>query len=1550
MILIRNITRIAAILAVIFTTSSFTYGQSTPYILTDFPITLLTPDSAVWIKWTGATRNPLDPDLIPDSGRVYFSTSPGGSVIENYTDSVTKRVIDTIISDLDTSYVSQNNILFKGNVPQRGIKFRPGENGMGTGIYYVMVAWKTKIGIKDTTFFSNEVKIIVETTQPTELTSPKNSAETDNLTPTFQWKNNPGVPYYHIIVSDEKIEPNMDSMTISGLSIIWEAITANTQMTYGEPDPSGTITADPPPLSPGLEYSWVVLNNYGNHPAYSSVRFGLPSTFSIKGLPLKKPQNTFPVGDTIDAKTDSTVTLRWTNLDSLANTYKLYIYVTSEFEGVSAQMVVWSKEITAGSFTGDTAAYTVNIKSILTDNDYTWKVIAVDKKGAGTSGDVTKFTYNAPTGKIRVYTKENINVGDTTLVKAVGLVEIKVEVLDGSLEAPLLFYTDGDGYLQRDRPAGTYRLSTNKDGFEPQTKTITVNDGDTAIQTFFLVRPDATVYGEVLDEAGSALNLAEVIGVSDRGDTVVAETDPLGNFILSCYEADWTIIAKKTGYETSLAKEISVTYGENYNFGDPIILEKFAYTLSGIVKNNSGEALLGVNVKLLLGGTVIGSVPSTPQNGTFSFSVEPGTYTLTAEKVGFTTYSSSLDILNSTQLNISLASGAALISGEVYGRSWDNNYVAIHAPITNATILIIDTTVTPPDTLTGTSGSVYGDFAISVEGGKTYVMYEQANGYVKDTSALSIITEPGKTVAVTDTLKSLATIKGSVIIGSRKFADLSGISISLVDTTTKNIVATSESDALGSFEIRNVPDSDPGSVFQIVAGRNGLVVDSIFLIDILGTSQNENMVLVNDGKAQVISTGNIITSISIKMKSGTKALQWVLKSGTVNITDALVKVQSPLVKNVTPSQGISGVGTGSYIMSIDAGSDSIIDCSYHTYTISVGSDSVNVDTVLMPLLFKAPLSLTPVNGLATFSLTIVDTSIDSAYIFYKDINAQTYDSLPKTKGFANDTLVFQVSPPKDGSYLEYYFKCYLNNDIYGYEQENYRTFINADSTTHTKIAVTPFAEDTLLLPADEKITFLFSGYYGSNYSPSKVITASNVSWKLIVPLECEIVSPVPATDVVIQTASQGTGTAAAVLQAVFIPSQGCVLKPGAKDTVRVPFRVSSSKLDSVQIVRVDAGEKEYLTTSGVDKAEFIARGIDKAGNAVTITSVWDSISPNIGTISNGIFTPARNFVGRARIGASIGKMKSEYYDASAEKYGISVHYLISSIRDTAYSDLGCQIIIPDSLGFKPGKRKELSLEIPNLNNDIFTSSTHDSLFGQPMRVKFDVIGKIFDIEDIDSAVLFDTDSLNTDSIVIRLDIPEEYRDDAQGGKVYMALWDKENAEWDPIKNSTMTQDGIGMSIRTTHFSRYTLVFNSSGTGLEKFKIKPNPFSPYVRPTNEYGIDAPNGTCIEIRAISESDGKLETIDLEIYNVVGDRVWSIIMKNALSSNLYRIWWDGKTTDKKEMVRETNMSQSVGYTTVSRIPTGRMCRNGRYFLVVRVKDSKKQKQYMKQIVLFK
>ena len=123
------------------------------------------------------------------------------------------------------------------------------------------------------------------------------------------------------------------------------------------------------------------------------------------------------------------------------------------------------------------------------------------------------------------------------------------------------------------------------------------------------------------------------------------------------------------------------------------------------------------------------------------------------------------------------------------------------------------------------------------------------------------------------------------------------------------------------------------------------------------------------------------------------------------------------------------------------------------------------------------------------------------------------------------------------------------------------------------------------------------------------------------------------------------------------------------------------------------------------------------------------------------------------------------------------------------------------------------------------------------------------------------------------------------------------------------------------------------------KVKPNPFSPYVVPVNDFGVSASNrnlkGTCIEISG--QSDYKFD-LYFDIYNVVGDRVWSTTLKGALSGLTYRVWWDGKTLDHTKNL--TGGFQDEDQAMAFNVTGNRMCRNGRYFLVVRFKDNKDEK----------
>src|SRR5512133_3875348 len=391
------------------------YAQTTEYLIIDAPIGAQSSSKVLWVKWAGLSRLGYP---APDSGTIYYDRAPGGGDLKNYRytvknaalDSITKKPLDNI---LDSS----------GTVRKRGTAFKAADQPeMGFGVFYCVVAFPcTTTTItsptnptpvkKADTLISNEFVLMIESPNAVDWIGPKDSIT--ELTPTFQWNANAGVPYYHVVLSDDAISIDSSEdgkVNLSGLSIIWQAITPNTQIIYGAPDPSRTITADPPPLSPGKNYTWLVLNNYGNHAAFSSTKVKLPpGSFVIKGKSMKKPVPVYPVNVQLTSTENSKFSFKWTNLDSSANTYKVYAYVGSEFEGINAQLVVWQTEVSA-STSKDTMSVEIEAAATLTSNRYVWNVIAVDNKGAGSTGDTAGFKYYAPEGTLKIHTRELISV------------------------------------------------------------------------------------------------------------------------------------------------------------------------------------------------------------------------------------------------------------------------------------------------------------------------------------------------------------------------------------------------------------------------------------------------------------------------------------------------------------------------------------------------------------------------------------------------------------------------------------------------------------------------------------------------------------------------------------------------------------------------------------------------------------------------------------------------------------------------------------------------------------------------------------------------------------------------------------------------------------------------------------------------------------------------------------------------------------------------------------------------------------------------------------
>lgn len=1517
--------------------------QSTPYILTIFPKAVKASNDLDTIGWTGIARPSLPlqtPYVAPDSGVIYYDRSPGGSKISNYQYKINKFYLRTMA---DSSKIYQNNIFIPGSVPQRMIVFKASDQtSMGYGLFYYVVALKTTIAGKDTVLVSNEMDMAIETPTPVTLTKPTDTIS--ELTPTFQWEANPGVPYYDVLLSDEPL--NIDTVdnkvNLKGVSISWQAITPNTQIVYGTPDPSGMLTATPPPLSPGRTYFWLVLNTYKNNPMYSSSKVGLPMTFMVKGKPLTKPVNLYPIHVKFVSDKDSSITLKWTHLDPKANTYKIYLYISSVGSGmdqVDAKMAVWSNEVTAGTFAGsngvidntDTGFVAINTHSVLTKNHYTWKVFAIDSKGASTSGDTTSFDYSDPaSGTMTLYSREQIltststqlGIVKDTIKSVVGAVEMQVEVLNGSLEAPLLFYTDFNGYLSRARPKGTYRITAIKSGFEPLIQTIRLDSGATIIDTFYLKRPDATVYGKVVDNTNNGINLASVYAVSDRNDTVVTQTDALGSFIVNCYESTWSVWAKKTGYVSGLPIPISVTYGQSFSFGN-ITLALNPFSLSGTVSNEKNEQLLGADVKILNdGGQVVGELASTPQSGLFSFSLSPGTYTVQATKVGFTSYNKQITVSNSMQLSIMMPAGAAMIKGSVVGATWAGNS-KVYAPITKATIMFIDTAKTPPDTFTTMSDATYGDFGISVPGSRHFKSVASASGFISKTEVLPDSIKPGSTMTYKDTLQSLGMITGTVKM-SGSGAAINNATVTLISPLTSQVIASATSQANGYFEIRNLSD---GTVC-IKAGAIGFFMDSVKLKDTLFISQ---------GKTKINETVDA-GSLTVYMSPGQKTIRWVVNNGSDNT--ATIKIRSPLQKNLKANDSLPNAGGGDYIVSVSNTvtdtTDSIIDLSYHAFTVPF-QESQHIDSIDLPVINPTPRTLDIVHDSVWVRLySLAPDTLDSVVLYFRDINASGYSTIVnKTRSLAYS---FGFRPPKDGNVLNYYLKAYRGNDVYGYASETFNTYVNPDTSRLSKLELIPSSNDTILLAAKSQIKIKLQGYAGSMFSP-KTIPDAAIRWTLIhAPSGTHLLDSIGA-NVTIATGSDSSAAPARLQATIDTVKQHVAPRLASSPGVSLFFNVSSKPLVSVIVRRIDAGNPFPITTSALSQAEFIAEGIDANKKTTSISPEWSVSPPNAGTLSpTGVFKPTRSFSGFARIYAKAGGITGEYnaVGSSEKQFGIEVDHLItaSDKPDTVSNQQGCTIILPDSV-VPADKTGKLEIAIPDLKNQVSRATG-----------LYTIVGSAFDIKEQNGVVF---QMRNGDSIQLVLAIEA-----AQPGHKYcIGLWNDDSLQWRPLSNSVLATDGKTVTASILHFSRYAVLTQSIDL-TSTLSILPNPFSPdksaseFVSLALRLGRDAPKGACISFSP-DVSEQRLDKIKIRIYNLVGDRVCSVIMQNIPKMTQYRLWWDGRTTDRdftwdelKRVASDENARIMIG---------NKMCRNGRYFVVLTIQDAKgKEKNYMNQVVLIK
>lgn len=488
------------------------------------------------------------------------------------------------------------------------------------------------------------------------------------VTPQFRWRPIEGVPYYHLIVSDQTFDiiedPETGHTRVEGANVIWQAITSNTSIQYGIPDPSGFFEDDNiPPLVGDTtvvgrpRYSWVVLNNYNNHPAYTSTVTGGVSGFEVQvAPPFEEPENIAPAAGSVITSDD--IVFRWSEVED-AISYFIYVSREEITPGGSRGLVpAWNEQTTLTSIACPAI-------EILQDARYVWKVLAASQQGEGTLSDTTSFIYSISSGSVSFITRDEDN-------NRIEYVEILTETIEGP--ALLSALTNDNGFVERPIPEGRYRFYTRKVGYEEiVTDIITVEEDEEYLVTFEMVPLLSSIIGTVVDQENQPISAASV-RVRQLGgeETETVETNISGEFQVMVVPGNWALTVSAAGYESSDEIVIEVEAGHNVDLnalrGQPIVLQEYFYEVSGEVTNPDGH-YIGLATVTIENDRGEIQRTYTPEEGNYSFTVGAGLWVLNAFKPGFYLESGpvEVEVVNrNREVDFILIPQAGIVSGQVF--------------------------------------------------------------------------------------------------------------------------------------------------------------------------------------------------------------------------------------------------------------------------------------------------------------------------------------------------------------------------------------------------------------------------------------------------------------------------------------------------------------------------------------------------------------------------------------------------------------------------------------------------------------------------------------------------------------------------------------------------------------------------------------------------------------------------------------------------------------------------------------------------------------------
>jgi len=528
--------------------------------------------------------------------------------------------------------------------------FVPSTEGMTTGIYYCRIS--------NGLIHSTEFPIYIESNQAANCRAPQNGAVITNLTPKFEWDAVLGVPFYHLILSDQPISLQKNEageLQINNANIIYQVITSQTEIAYGTPDPSGyfnQLNGIIPPLLNSKTYNWIVLNNYGKNPALTSIIQSGVQSFQVNvAVNIAAPSLTSPSpGEQISSYD---ILFAWQAVEN-AKSYQFELFEIIYENGSTSTFPVWQAVTSATNLA-------VPARFLLKNEYYQWHVIALDYTGKGKVSEKRGFIYSVPTGHLTIRTM-------TQTGYSLPRVNIRVKPIQGTAENTD-YISASNGSLNLKVQPGEYQIVASKYGFRDTLITCEVDVNDTTIIALPMNIVSRSVSGKVVETTGNRVSNAQIhaINLLDQRHKTMT-TDYAGNFQFVLPAAKYFLYATKSGYQSIDTLLVDLIVQSQINLSSALKLEKFTSKIFGKVVDEAARPVFGALVQSEQNKTK--NVVQTNMNGAFQLSLSNGECKLHAEKIGYVPSAFRIVNLEKNQIitlspDLVLNSQVAMLSGMI---------------------------------------------------------------------------------------------------------------------------------------------------------------------------------------------------------------------------------------------------------------------------------------------------------------------------------------------------------------------------------------------------------------------------------------------------------------------------------------------------------------------------------------------------------------------------------------------------------------------------------------------------------------------------------------------------------------------------------------------------------------------------------------------------------------------------------------------------------------------------------------------------------------------